>query len=126
VRLLVVHNGDSRLAALESLLSDLGYDAVVLAGVDEGRALLDREGPPDVLVTTHHGAAARAGMVFARECLARFPNLRALYVAWLPWPSQPPLVPRERVLPAPFSAARLADAIAAGGPAGKSAIVKSA
>lgn len=113
VRLLVVHNGDRRLAALEALLHDLSYDAVVLASADEARNLLDEEGPPDVLVTARHAGTQMRGAVFARECLARYPLMQALYISWMPWSSTTPLGPRERVLQAPFTAAGLTAAIAA-------------
>jgi hypothetical protein len=111
VRLLVVHNNDRRLAALEGLLRDLGYAATTVASAEDARTLLDDEGPPDILITTRHAGTQIRGPVFARECLARFPFMQALYVSWMPWSAATPLGPRERLLPAPFTAACLTSII---------------
>ena len=113
VRLLVVHNNDRRLAALECLLRDLGYDAAVLATAEEARSVLDSEGPADILITARHAGSQLCGPVFARECLARHRLMQALYISWMPWPATSPLGPRERVLAAPFTAAGLTSTIAA-------------
>lgn len=112
VRLLLVHNGDRRLAALDRLLGELGYDAAVLATAEEARNWLDSEPPPDTLITTRDLEIPLRGLVFGRECLARYPLLHAVYVTWIPWGAASQLVGRERVLAAPFTAAGLAAAIA--------------
>lgn len=108
LRLLVVPHGECRLAATGPLLCTLGYDAASTVGIEDARAQLDAKGAPDVLLTVD----SLDGRVFARECLARHARLRALYVCWMPTQVRPALVPREQLLPAPFTAAGLATALA--------------
>ena len=116
-RLLIVHHGDTRLAALEQVLGDLGYGAVVVATAEEAIAAIARGPQPDVLVTTRTTGSARRGVGFARECLARWPALRALYIRFIPSPVPDVLAGRERILAAPFNAEQIAAALAALWPA---------
>ena len=111
-RLLIVHHGDPRLAALEEVLSDLGYGVSVVATADEAVAAITRGPLPDVLLTAHTPNGARRGVAFARECLARWPTLHTLYVTFVPraFPDMPS--GREVVLAAPFNAEQLAMALA--------------
>ena len=112
-RLLVMHQGDPRLAALEPVLGDLGYRGSVVGTPDEVVTAIQRGPQPDVLLTVCSPYSARRGLVFPRECLARWPALRALYFCFIPQ-RLPELLPgRELVLAAPFNAAELADALAA-------------
>jgi CheY-like chemotaxis protein len=110
--LLIVHHGDPRLVALELVLNDMGYGTTVAASADEAVAAIARGPLPDVLLTAHTPNGARRGIAFARECLARWPTLRTLYVTFVP--RQLPDLPsgREVVLAAPFNAEQLAAAIA--------------
>jgi CheY-like chemotaxis protein len=110
--LLIVHHGDRRLAALEVVLADLGYDTTVAATADEAVAAIARGPLPDVLLTAHTPNGARRGLAFARECLARWPTLRTLYITFVPrgLPDMPG--GREVVLAAPFNAEQLAAALA--------------
>lgn len=115
-RLMVLHQGDHRLAALEHVLGDLGYRCSVVATPEDALAAIARGPLPDVLLTScsPHGPHCSSG--FPRECLARWPALRALYVSFISF--VPPAVPdllgtRESALAAPFNAAQLAAALAA-------------
>jgi CheY-like chemotaxis protein len=112
-RLLVVHNGDRRVAALESVLGEIGYRATVVAGPEEAIAAIARGPMPDVLIVPRNPAGPRRGLAFPRECLSRWPSLRALYIMFIPRPVPDALVGRERVLAAPFNADQLAAALAA-------------
>jgi CheY-like chemotaxis protein len=110
--LLIVHHGDPRLVALEVVLNDLGYATTVVASADEAVAAIARGPLPDVLLTAHTPGGARRGVAFARECLARWPTLRTLYITFVPrgLPDLPD--GREVVLAAPFNAEQLAAALA--------------
>jgi len=110
--LLIVHHGDPRLAALEGVVGDLGYTASVVAGADEAVAAMSRGPVPDVLLTAHSPAGARRGSALNRECLARCPNLRTLYITFVPPMLQDVAGRREVVLSAPFNAGQLAAALA--------------
>lgn len=112
LRLLIVHHGDARLAALEDVLTDLGYSAMVAATADEALAAIARGPLPDVLLTTRAPCSPRRGAVFPTECLARWPTLHTLYVSFVPrtFPDLPR--GREIVLAAPFNAEQLAAALA--------------
>ncbi len=110
--LLIVHHGDRRLAALEHVLSDLGYGAFVAAGAEEALAAIARGPVPDVLLTEHTPGGPKRGIGFARECLARWPALRALYICFVPRADPDPPGARESVLAAPFNAEQLAAALA--------------
>lgn len=112
LRLLVVHHGNCRLAALAALLNDMGDDATGFATSDEARAWLESGDPPDVLITMQPPGGATGVMAFARECLARYDGLHVIYVAWLPSAAPHPLLAREHVLAAPFTANCLAAVIA--------------
>jgi CheY-like chemotaxis protein len=111
-RLLIVHHGDPRLAALEDVLNDLGYGTTVVATADEAVAAITRGPLPDVLLTAHTPTGARRGVAFARECLARWPTLHALYVTFVPRAFPDMQGGREVVLAAPFNAKQLASALA--------------
>ncbi len=116
-RLLIVHHGDGRLAALETVLSDLGYDAMLAATADDAVAAIARGPLPDVLLTTGqstvaHSNGPRRGVTFARDCLARWPALRALYVTFVPRLLPDARGARESLLIAPFNADQLATALA--------------
>jgi CheY-like chemotaxis protein len=116
-RLLIVHHGDLRLAALEAVLGDLGYGATVAAGPDEALAAIARDPVPDVLLTAPTPGGPRRGIAFARDCLARVPGLRALYISFVPRPAPELSGARESVLAAPFNADQFAAALAALWPA---------
>ncbi len=112
-RLLIVHFGDRRLAALEAALVELGYEATVAATAEDALGAIARGPVPDVLLTTPAaGAGPRRGVGFARDCLARWPALRALYIDFVPRPLPEPPGPRECPLIAPFNADQLAAALA--------------
>lgn len=111
--LLVLHHGDPRLAALEHVLGDLGYHGDVAATPEEATSALGRAPTPDVLLTASSAGSARRGIGFARDCLGRFPALRALYVSFIPRQVPDLLAGRERVLAAPFNAEQLAAALGA-------------
>ncbi len=117
-RLLIVHHGDRRVAALEPLLAGIGYEASAAATAAEALAAMARGAVPDVLVNTDQGAPSRQGGGFVRDCLARWPALRALTVTFLPFPRALEPQGREALLAAPFDAAQLARALAALGPGG--------
>lgn len=121
-RLLVVHHGDRRVAALEPVLGDLGYRAIVVASGEDAIAAILRGPMPDVLITARDPSGPRRGLAFPRECLARFPALRALYIMFLPRPVPDTLVGRERVLAAPFNADQLAGALNSLWPVGTEAV----
>jgi CheY-like chemotaxis protein len=110
-RLLIVHNGDCRLAALEAVLSDLGYDAAMAANGEDAVAAIAHGPLPDVLLTIGQSNCPRRGLAFARDCLARWPTLRAIYVSFLPRPLPDARSAREHVLIAPFNANQLAMAL---------------
>jgi CheY-like chemotaxis protein len=111
-RLLIVHHGDPRLAALKEVLNDLGYGTTVVATSDEAIAAITRGPMPDVLLIAHTPNGARRGVAFARDCLARWPTLNTLYITFVPraFPDMPSR--REIVLAAPFNAEQLAAALA--------------
>ena len=111
-RLLVVHHGDRRVAALEPVLADLGYRAAVVPGADDALGAIARGPMPDVLIVPRNPSGPRRGLGFPRECLGRWPALRALYIMFLPRPTPDTLIGRERVLAAPFNAPQLAAALA--------------
>ena len=111
-RLLVVHHGDPRVAALEPVLADLGYRAAVVPGADDALGAIVRGPMPDVLIVPRNPSGPRRGLGFPRECLGRWPALRALYIMFLPRPTPDNLIGRERVLEAPFNADQLAAALA--------------
>ena len=110
-RLLIVHHGDPRLAALELVLGEFGYGAALVGTAEEAIAAIVRGPQPDVLLTARTTSSARRGFAFARECLARWPALRALYISFIPRPTPDVLAGRERVLAAPFNAEQLAAAL---------------
>jgi len=116
-RLLIVHHGDPRLAALELVLNELGYGATVVGTAEEAINAIARGPMPDVLLTSRTSTSARRGLAFARDSLARWPALRALHISFIPRPIPDVLVGRERLLAAPFNAEQLADALAALWPA---------
>jgi CheY-like chemotaxis protein len=111
-RLLIVHHGDARLAALEAVLTDLGYDAALAATTDNALAAISHGPLPDVLLTTGQTNGPHRGVAFARECLAKWPALRAVYVTFVPRPLPDARGAREHVLIAPFNADQLATALA--------------
>ncbi len=111
-RLLIMHQGDPRLAALDQVLGDLGYHCSVVASPDDVVMTILRGDRPDVLLCACSPYSARRGLAFPRECLARWPWLRALYFCFIPQ-RLPELLGRERVLAAPFNATELAGALAA-------------
>jgi len=111
-RLLIVHYSDPRLAALEAVLTDLGYGATLAATSDEALAAMSRGPLPDVLLTTVQSNAPRRGIAFARDCLAKWPALRAMYVTFVPRLLPDARCARERVLIAPFNADQFAAALA--------------
>jgi CheY-like chemotaxis protein len=105
---MIVHDGDPRLAMLEGVLADLGYHVAVAACPDEAVAAITRGPVPDVVLTiggTGHGTG------FARECLARWPGLRALYITFVPTAEPEAPGARESLLAAPFNAAQLEAAL---------------
>jgi len=110
--LLIVHFGDPRLAALQGVLGDLGYVATAVATPEEAIAAMQRGPLPDVLLTAHTTSSPRRGVGFARDCLARWPSLRTLYITFVPRPLAETPTRREVVLAAPFNAHQLADALA--------------
>ena len=110
--LLIMHQGDLRLAALETVLCELGYGTTVAAGADEAAVAITRGPVPDVLLTTLIPGNARRGIAFVRDCLARLPTLRALYITFVPRSAPLSLGLRESVLIAPFNAEQLAEALA--------------
>jgi CheY-like chemotaxis protein len=111
-RLLVMHEGDRRLAALEDVLGDLGYRGTVAGTPEEVIAAVLRGPQPDVLLTACSRHSARRSLAFPRECLARWPALRALYICFIPQRLPELLAGRERVLAAPFNERELATALA--------------
>jgi CheY-like chemotaxis protein len=110
-RLLIVHHGDGRLAALEAVLIDLGYDATLAATGDDALAAISRGPLPDVLLTGGQPNTPRRGVAFARDCLAKWPALRAMYVTFVPRLLPDARAAREHVLIAPFNADQLATAL---------------
>jgi len=106
-RLLLLHHEDRRLLALVEALGDAGYRVQGAASAEEARRMIDR-GVPDALLTSAGAGVPMPGLVFARECLARFADLRVLYLTGLPWAASLPLVARERLLRLPFTADDLA------------------
>ena len=110
-RLLVLHHDEPRLVALAAALAEEGYCVAAAACDGAARASIDRDGPPDVLLTSATRGAPIAGLGFARACLARYPQLRVLYLTKLPWHAAMPLVGRERRLGVPFTATDLAVAL---------------
>jgi CheY-like chemotaxis protein len=110
-RLLVMHQGDPRLAALEQVLGELGYRCTVVGTPEEVVATIQRGPAPDVLLTACSPYSARRGLAFPRECLARWPALRALYFCFIPQRLPEMLEGRERVLAAPFNASELTAAL---------------
>jgi CheY-like chemotaxis protein len=111
-RLLIVHHSDRRLAALQVVLGDLGYETAVAASAEEAASLLSRGPSVDVLLTTGSAGSARRGVGFARDCLARSPSLRVLYITFVPRPLPELPGEREALLIAPFNAEQLAGALA--------------
>jgi len=116
LRLLLLHHGIPRLAALAGVLLDEGFSLDAFADVEEARAAVDGPHPPSVLLTPP-GGRPMPGMVFARECLAVQPHLRVLYLTPLPWSAAVPLVGGERMLRVPCTVEELAGALRAPAPA---------
>ena len=112
-RLLVVHHGDPRLEALGQAVGELGYPVAAVAEWNEAISALLGVPAPDVLVTAPNPAAPLRDLAFPRECLARWPTLRALYVSFSPRLTPEALTGRERALAAPFNADQLSAALAA-------------
>ena len=110
--LLIVHYGDPRLAMLERVLSDLGYRAVAAACPEEALAAIARGPVPDVLLTADAASGTRRATGFARECLAHWPGLRVLYIAFFPRAEPEAPGARESLLAAPFNAQQLEAALA--------------
>jgi hypothetical protein len=110
-RLLVLHHRRPRVVALARALAEAGYTILEAADDHDARSLIDGGGPPDALLTVAGRGQPMSGLVFGRECLARLPGLRVLYVTPLPWPSAVPLVCGERRLQIPFSGADLTAAL---------------
>jgi hypothetical protein len=112
-RLLVMHEGDRRLAALDDVLGDLGYRGTVVGTPDEVVAAILRGPPPDVLLAACRPRGAYRGLGFPRDCLSRWTALRALYICFIPQSLPNVLAGRERVLAAPFNERELGEALAA-------------
>src|ERR1700690_1358667 len=110
-RLLVMHQGDYRLRGPAHVPGGLGYRGSVLGTPEEVVAALARGPQPDVLLTACSPQGACGDLAFPRECLARWPSLRALYVCFIPQQLPNLLVGRELVLAAPFNAQELAAAV---------------
>jgi hypothetical protein len=111
-RLMLLNHGDPRLASLQNVLGDLGYRCGVATSAEDALTAIVHGPVPDVLLSIGTSHGPHCNIAFSRECLARWPALRALYICFVP-PRLPELLAgRESVLAAPFNAAELVAALA--------------
>jgi hypothetical protein len=117
-RLLVLQAADKRVAALQAALGDLHYSVagITLAGAPASPPPAPppalAPSPPDVLIAALDPQSQDDVVAFARRCQGLWPSLLVVYLTWVTWNAPEPLLPRERVLQAPFTGEDLANLLA--------------